>query len=1159
MEFGIGVEPLDRIGETVELTFNATVESLSASNIVVRDAITNERRGIASVVLADDGRSAQVMFLGSSDQGGGAFLEPLRKYNFQMTIPGFPPATYTYERPAYLENVRVVDSSASNETITFNDGTTLNAYEGTDYEAVLGTGGTVAFNSDYDVVQFFVADEDVLYGAVTDVEFVGTGSDRRPVEIALNGEWYDLAEGYDLRYNGEVGTSLASEGGPTADYAKFVLNSQGEVAFYDAYDWDRSILVEEVNDGIVSGFGQELDLNDYTIVEDGQTISYDYLSRGDNLFFNDSAEYAEVYNEVVVGNIDRIFQDSVIVDGVEYDFDTETAYYINEDDEVRPLTATVLEDFENSDEPVSLYLNRAGEISFVLGDLGDLVRSEDGAYLTADANAFAQGARGILELNFRDVSGEGHSKDLVLSDFTEVNGVEVGDDRAGGEVDGFRYLTAPGADGEGQIVAVNSANQPLGDAVLNTGNLDRGDVVDFVYNSEGEIVGITELTALSYNGVDSDGDPTDATVGQNFLRVNDGDRNVRAFTGTPVFLHTNGSYEAVVNWGDIEDFDTVSAIEVYETDGVADYLVINLNDTDIESAISDYNVVVDRVTLNAAGDEVARLTAIVNGERQTFDVDLDDENEGNDDFLVALQNADDETVRGLLAEIGVNEDGVVTELDVIDDNFVVSGTVSGLSTTNRTLEINGTSYTIEANGYLVSNTGETLTINTTNLNWLSNLGEGNSVRAVLAEESSRFIDYIVIDDAGEVDDEEPEVPAENPYENGNEALAAAAAAFDNLDDEGFAEAFEFALEFTTAATFDESKVAGYLFAYEQLNAEDRPATVRELVAFTNDVNSKDIEVEVDEASQSSVEVTADFTNIAETANVALTVFDSEGEEVEATTADVATSTEDYEVIVNFTEDIAEGDYTVVVSAEGISDEETFEVVDPTVTTVDDAAELLAAIASDQFTTINLADDIITDQPVRITDETINGNGNTLTVNNTDSGSGNSQGLGISGDATVNDLVVTTTATGEGESFRDNLIETSSSANVVLNNVTINNGTQAGLTVLNNSTVTLTGTTTLNGNTWGGIEVHPTARLVATETTFAGTNVDADTPLVWIDGAENNVSDRVTGTDLQPQFINRTGSSAEDFVTRSYPTFGEANTEEGRTQIWFGGTADNPAE
>lgn len=154
-------------------------------------------------------------------------------------------STAAADHDSVLENVRAIDSNASEGTITLGerdeegdlDTWTVNAPEGTDFEAVLGKGGTVEFNSDNDIVDYSVDEEDVLYGAVTDVGF---DEDDTPVEIEMDGEWYDLEDGYLFRYQDEVDLSLASEGGPNADYAKFVFNSSGEVAFYDAYDGEAA-------------------------------------------------------------------------------------------------------------------------------------------------------------------------------------------------------------------------------------------------------------------------------------------------------------------------------------------------------------------------------------------------------------------------------------------------------------------------------------------------------------------------------------------------------------------------------------------------------------------------------------------------------------------------------------------------------------------------------------------------------------------------------------------------------------------------------------------------------------------------------------------------------------------------------------------------------
>ncbi|WP_152549673.1 hypothetical protein [Geomicrobium sp. JCM 19055] len=297
-----------------------------------------------------------------------------------------------------MENARITDYSSSNGTVTITNSVvqsnSFNVPEGADFEALLGTSGTFVINSNNDIVDSFTANEQVVFGAVTDVKFDGS----TPVEIELNGEWYDLNNNYVPRFNGDTGESLVQGDRTvaeerTADYAKFVVNSAGEVVFYDAYDWDDSILVESVEDGIVYGYGQEEDASDYTIVQDGQTISVDDLNRGDILYYNVDAEYAEVYNNLVSGEVESVFEESVVVDGVEYEYNG--ARYLAADGTIQNLDATLLEEFIDTDEPITLYLNREGHISYVIADFEGISVTGNGVFLNSEINAFAQGTRAL--------------------------------------------------------------------------------------------------------------------------------------------------------------------------------------------------------------------------------------------------------------------------------------------------------------------------------------------------------------------------------------------------------------------------------------------------------------------------------------------------------------------------------------------------------------------------------------------------------------------------------------------------------------------------------------------------------------------------------------------------------------------------------------------
>ncbi|GAK02975.1 hypothetical protein JCM19037_1250 [Geomicrobium sp. JCM 19037] len=609
VDFGIvSVETLDNQGQVVEVVFNAEVDEIAPNNLVVRNANTRVRQGVEDIEV--NGNVATVQFVESQD---GAYLEALTPYEFTLTIPGFAPATYIYERPAFLENVRAVDSDASNGTVIFGtrdeDGDletwTVNAQEGTDFETILGTAGTVAFNSDRDIVDFFETEEDVLYGAVTDVEFDGD----TPVEIELNGEWYDLESGYTFRYQGDLGTSLVTNRGEenedrTADYAKFVLNSSGEVAFYDAYDWSTSILVEEVTDeGVVTGFGLEEDLSDYTIVESGQTIGLSGVSRGDNLYYNTDAEYAEVYNDIVVGEINRIFAESIVVDGTEYNIDFGSTRYIDENGDVQVVEdATVFEQFEESGEPVSLYLNREGEITFVLGDLGDLIVGEDGAFLTADANAFTQGSRQILELSYTGTNEEDNTVALRVDQLTTVgiNGTEYRKDRNG--VTGFSLTDVDATAGTATFVIERSGD--LDNITVSTDDyLSEDTVIEINTDSDDNIVGFNVLNDDLFQSGTGEESISLADVGQNFLNVGtfEDPTNIRVYNNTPVFLYDDNGVVDVYSWSEIEDFDTISAADVYHSNnnaGVADYLAVHTSATDVEDGEELDNAVIDRVWLS---------------------------------------------------------------------------------------------------------------------------------------------------------------------------------------------------------------------------------------------------------------------------------------------------------------------------------------------------------------------------------------------------------------------------------------------------------------------------------------------------------------------------------------------------------------------------------
>ena len=94
--------------------------------------------------------------------------------------------------------------------------------------------------------------------------------DDDELTLVQEDEDYDFAEdGVIVWVNGEDDYDAEDLDGNAYDYAKVVLNDDGDVAFIDAYIWDDILLVEDVDDEVVYGYGDELDLEDYTIVKNG--------------------------------------------------------------------------------------------------------------------------------------------------------------------------------------------------------------------------------------------------------------------------------------------------------------------------------------------------------------------------------------------------------------------------------------------------------------------------------------------------------------------------------------------------------------------------------------------------------------------------------------------------------------------------------------------------------------------------------------------------------------------------------------------------------------------------------------------------------------------------------------------------------------------------
>ncbi|MBZ4647306.1 MAG: uncharacterized protein JG777_2795, partial [Clostridia bacterium] len=240
--------------------------------------------------------------------------------------------------------------------LAVGEGKTVKVLDDFNFEGVYGAKITAYLNKD-DIVISYTVDDTVKYDAIE----VNDGE----LTLVSTNKTYKFNTDFDA-------SDLATE----YNYAKVVLNSSNKVVFVEAFDWDDFIVVEEVEDSVVFGYGEEIDLKDYTIVKDGKSISVSYLKKGDILFYNESAQYAEVFNKSVKGAIKKIYEDSFEVANEEFDYYNEkldiNVKYIDEDSKIADFDADVAKQMQEEGD-VEVFVDRTGAAVFVVGSLGDVV------------------------------------------------------------------------------------------------------------------------------------------------------------------------------------------------------------------------------------------------------------------------------------------------------------------------------------------------------------------------------------------------------------------------------------------------------------------------------------------------------------------------------------------------------------------------------------------------------------------------------------------------------------------------------------------------------------------------------------------------------------------------------------------------------------------
>ncbi len=603
-----------------------------------------------------------------------------------------------------------------------------------DFEELYGLEVTALVNDDDEVIGVEI-DSDYYLDAI-DVSDKGD-----ELTLVDADEDYDIAEDVVVYVNGEEKDSITDA--DNADYAKVVLNDDDEVVFVDAYKWDGYLVVEKIDDDIIYSYDEELDVEDYTIVKDGKTISIDDIKKGDIVFYDEGAEYIEVFIKSVEGEIEKVFSNAFRLDNDE-DYDIAGKYL--DDDELKALDADALESMQE-EGPVVVYLDRAGNVVFVDGDLGEPEEDTIAGYLTRKVTIYQDNrdldyyfAIDMINENGEEVSYDVKAVDVDVDEIIEwaTNTANKTDVEAVAGVDKQETEWADYTDSEQDalIEAYITGTYGWGWTNADTEIVPAGTVIEITMDEDGDI---TEL-AFNLSKTTIDGSDVDVTEAKYV-------EGKKVKSSTVVFIVedylASGDEDdiEVVTWGNIDDFELIKdataaaddSVVYYDSDGYATYIVAKKTDRDIET--TDYTVLVTDVR-KVQGEDVWRIKAYVDGEEKVFYTDEDKVSSvsiAENDY--AVLTIDDKSE--LVTAIG--------KIDSSHSLFATSGLVTARDVSDKAITVSGAVYELVDEGYVYDITGddvEVITVRDIEVN-------KDTVAVILDEAGTFFAKMFVVTDTAE--------------------------------------------------------------------------------------------------------------------------------------------------------------------------------------------------------------------------------------------------------------------------------------------------------------------------------------------------------------------------------------------------------------------------
>jgi len=582
------------------------------------------------------------------------------------------------------------------------------------YEVVEGLDVEAAFGNE---VTLFVKKDKVL-GLTIESDFFIDALEKitdKKLNLVLEDEDYDFAEDVMVWIDGEE-EEVKDLKGKEYDYAKVVLDDDDNVVFVDAYVWDGFIVVEEVDDEAVMGYDDELVVEDFTIVKGGKVIALEDVEEGDIFFYNYDAEFAEVYNVSVAGELERVYVDSIKIDGEEYDITLESKYLDGED--LKEFTHTVADDMYDEGGEVEVFVDRFGNVVFVTGDTGEADTSTFYALVLEDPEHFTYRAKDMWTLEVLSETGEDLSYDLDL----DVEGTWVTEDENTPENSTVHYLA--------------------------------GDVVEIEVDEDGDVESVDVLGFVSAASA-SDFETDDSYVDGKKLK------------GSAVIFDVADIVNTVATGlsSPIKEDDViVTTLEEYNASEVTESLIVVNNKDEVVVIIvfdsdrvgdEEYDVVLAANPRKVSGEDIYRLDLVVNGVEDTYYTvkkiagavhDGNNYRIGEGDFLAVT--IDEET----------NE---ITDLSKITAaNRVETVEIDKLSVSNATFEEKGDATNLFRikDAVLLDEDFDTIRVR--------DLENGDKVKVLRVDANSKYVSILLLVEEAVVVDDDGDKELDMTYDSG---------------------------------------------------------------------------------------------------------------------------------------------------------------------------------------------------------------------------------------------------------------------------------------------------------------------------------------------------------------------------------------------------------